>query len=432
MRRQSMLVLLPLTVFLIFVIGLIPIHSQITDIVHLKKEDFDAFFKETDTWDKWYENRNCENWRSPYVCWDQKTGILLVPGFFKIPPSKRRLPDSLSDELTNWSRKKNPLRPTYLVTNNDMTYISLKYLMENKYQLVSWLKDICHHPEDKIKFYIFDFSPGDRLNINYCIEDISGNLLLITDTDSVRDSDCIGVWESLLKVSFPDVWIKVKISGFIGDRALINISSPVPKIAFSDTSKSSSPVNYKDISTVIPGSIPIIELEFNLSLLKDLEMIKTKGVWLGKIENNARITYSSLCDLIFEYYQKTKIRFENNTFELFYARTNDFYIGESDLTREIENDDLPAILSFIKEIARKKPKKLIIQLVGYADIMGRDSDVNKWKKKNFELAILRAEKVKEWFEENLTDLRDRVEFDAKGCGKEYYNYSDRCVDIKVF
>jgi len=432
MRRQSILVLLHWTIFLIFVIGLIPIHSQNTDIVHLKKEDFDAFFKETDTWDKWYENRNCENWRSPFVCWDQRTRTLLVPGLIKMTPSKRRLPDSLAVELIDWSRKKNPLRPTYLITNNDMIYISLKYLMENKYQLVSWLKNICHHPEDEIKFYIFDFSQKDRLNINYCIGDISGNLLLITDTNSVRDSDYIEEWKSLLNVSFPDVRIKVKISGLIGDRALIDISSPVPKIAFSDTSKSSSPVNYKDISTVITGSIPIIELEFNLSSVKDLEMIKTEGIWLGKIEKNARITYSSLHYLIFEYYQKTRARFENNTFELFYARTNDFYVGESDFTREIENDDLPTILSFIKEIVGKKDKKIIVQLIGYADIAGKEGDVNEWKKKNFELAILRAEKVKEWFEGNLTDLSDRVEFEAKGCSKEYYNYSDRCVDIKVF
>ena len=127
-----------------------------------------------------------------------------------------------------------------------------------------------------------------------------------------------------------------------------------------------------------------------------------------------------------------KARFENNTFELFCAHTSDFEVGESDFTREIENNDLPTILSFIKQIVRKRKKEVIVQLIGYADIKGKEDDEDKWKKKDFEVSILRAEKVKKWLEEKLNDLGKRVRFEAKGCDGEYYEYHDRCVEITFF
>ncbi len=428
MIKKSIFILLHLAIYLI--LGATLLFSRNSDIIHLKKEDFDSFFAETDTWNWWYDERECKLWHSPFICWNQRTKMILVPDIRELPPSKKRLPDSLADELKKRSKEKNPSRNTYMVTNDDMIYISLKYLMENKYQFVNWIKENCNHPESRIKFYIFDFPENDRMDIYYCIEDISGSLQFVTNTKSVGDSDCIEEWRSLLKDDCPDVRINVRISGLIGDRAIIDVSSPINNIAFFDTRKSSSPINYKRISRVISEDIPVIEIEFRLSLERDIEIIKTSGIWIGKIEKNARITYSSLYSLIFDYYQKTRVRFENNTFELFCSRTTDFKVGESDFSPDIENKELPSVLSFIKKVVKKRKREVYVKLIGYADIEGKDD--GEWEKKNFELAILRAEKVKKWLKDNLKDLGNRVKFEAKGCGEEYYNYNDRCVEIKIF
>jgi hypothetical protein len=420
------------TLSLIFILAAAPLLARNSDILHLKKVDFDAFFNETDTWDWWYEDRECRLWHSPFVCWNQKTKTILVPDIRDLPSPKKKLPDSLANELKKRSKRKNPFRHTYLVTNDDMIYITLKYLMENKYPFVNWVKENCNHPESSIKFYIFDLPKNDRMDIYYCIEDRSGNLQFVTNTKSVGDSDCIEEWKSLLKVDFPDVRINVKISGLFGDRAIIDVSSPITSIVFFDIRKPSSPISYKSISRVISGDIPIIQIDFNLALDRDLEMIKTHGIWLGRIEKNARITYSSLYSLIFDFFQKTKARFENNTFELFCAQTSDFEVGVSDFTGEIENNDLPTILSFMKQIVSNRKKEVFVQLIGYADIKGKEEGEAKWKKKDFEVSILRAEKVKKWLEEKLKDLSNRVKFEAKGCEEEYYEYHDRCVEITFY
>lgn len=440
MIKKSISILLQLVLYLFLTSGPAPLFSQNRDINHLNIEDFNSFFAKTDTWDSWYDDLECSLWHSPFICWNQRTKMIMVPDIRELPTSKKRLPDTLADELRQWSEEKNPLRETYLVTDDDMIYISLKYLMGNKYQFVNWIKENCNHPESKIKFYIFHFIKDKnkkdknkkykRMDIYYCLVDNAGNYQFVTNVKSVGDSDCIGEWKSLLKVDFPDVRITMKISGLIGTKPIIEISSPITNIAFFNIRKPSSTINYKGISRIIPGEIPNIEIEFNLSSGRDIEIIKTNGIWIGKIEKNARFTYSSFYSLIFDYYEKTRSRFEDYTFEMFCSRTTDFKIGESDFSPDIENKELPLVLTFIKDTIKKRKKNVFVQLIGYADIKGKDGI--EWKKKNFELAILRAEKVKKWFEDNLKDLGSRVEFEAQGCGEEYYNHKDRSVEIRIF
>ena len=101
---------------------------------------------------------------------------------------------------------------------------------------------------------------------------------------------------------------------------------------------------------------------------------------------------------------------------------------------------MPGILAHIKNFIRQKRQRVknlygnptIIHLVGFADYSGREGNYTEWKIKNLRLSEERARIVKRWLKKNLGNLASYVKFEAKGCGEEYYNYNDRCVEIRVF
>lgn len=405
-----------------------PLFSQNGDFLHLKKADFDAFFQHKKSRHSFYEDRECRLWHSPFVCWNRTNRLILVPNLRKFPLPKRKFPENLANELENYYRSISASEKSYLIDKIDMMAFSLKYFVENKYHFIKWVKDNCNHPENSIIFYIFDFTADNRMDLYYCLEENSGNLRFITNTISVGDPQCIREWENLLKTNSLNTKIDVEITGLIGNKTLLDVSPSISNIIFSD-SKNPSPILYpKVISSIRGGDLPVVKLEFDLSVDRDLELINTSGIWL----KNTRIIYSSLYSYILNYFYLTGEAIRNNTFELLFARTSDFDLGKPDLNQNIQNNELPEILSFIIDTIKKRKRKTFIQLIGYADVNGKETNLIRWKNKNVELSKERAEQVKQWLENNLGTFVNNITFETKGCDQEYYNQHDRCVEIKIF
>lgn len=401
------------------------------DFLHLKKDDFDDFFQQKKNHNSFYNDRECRLWHSPFVCWNRKSRLILVPNLRKFPLPRRIFPENLANELEVYYRNIHSSRKSYLIDKIDMMAFSLKYLVENKYHFIKWVKDNCNHPEDHIMFYILDFTGSNRMDLYYCLKENSGNLRFITNTISVGDPQCIKEWESLLTGNSLDTRIDIEIKGLIGDKTILDISPAISNITFSDSKNPDAIIYPKAISSIKKGSLPVIQLRFDLSIDRDLELINTNGIWL-RDTRDTRIIYSSLYSFILDYFHLTGEVIRNNTFELLFARTSDFDLGKPDLNQNIQNNELPEILSFIIETIRKRRRRTFIQLIGYADVNGRETNFIRWKNKNVELSKERAEQVKQWLENNLGNFVNSITFETKGCDQEYYNQHDRCVEIKIF
>jgi hypothetical protein len=429
-----------------FVFFLNPIASNAKeDILYLKKNDFDTYFRENSKWRHFYEDRDrkCRLWNSPFVCWNRKTRQIIIPDLDKFllknKKDKKILPENLAADLKKYCDKKN--KDTYLITKDEMILFSLKYLIENKYYFVKWVKDQCIHKDDNICFYILDLFVGKKMDIYYGLYENPMGLMLITNPISIGDDDCIEEWEKLLKKGIKKTEIEVQLKALIGNRTITDIYPDIPRITFYDQMEPS--VFYKDIVKKNRTPIPVITLTFDLSIKRDFEMLKTNGIWIREskadTEENNRISYFSIYSLMLDFYNQTKSSFSDNTFKMFYARTGNFYENTSGLSVEHNDDirkkELLRILSFIKDIIKEKKnrgEKVIIQLIGFADDTGNKKDFIEWKLKNRRLSEERANEVKKWLEDNLGNLIDQNDIKARGCGEEYYDRSYRCVDIMIF
>ena len=452
-ERKAISIFLCLTLSLVFCLTPDSLSARNRDrnILHLTKDDFHNFFKERKKWNQIYKDRNKKYnlWNSSFVCWNRKNRKVLIPNLDIFPADDQKFPENLAKDLEDYYKKKRKERDTRLITQDEMIIISIRNLLvENRYPFIKTVKDLCPAPEKRIKFYIFDFTVTNKMEIHYAVEDLRVGFQLNSAFMSLDDIPCIEEWEALfnssikefisdsneIKVAIPETEIKVEIKGMIGSRTILDIcaTNATARIKFSRNSK----VYYKEIEE-IDNSIPAILLRFDLSNERDIEMLNANGMWVEANNGNDRIAYNSMYSLILDFYDKTGVNFRDNMFSLLCARTSDFGRNKFGLNEEtnknIEKIELPRISSFIEEIIKKRKRLTYIQLIGYADKEGREK--NNWKRWNKMLTISRAAKVKEWLETRLGEmgLTDKVKFfKPKDCGEQYYNNNDRCVDIRIF
>ena len=443
MRAKGFVFLLILVSFILIKEGILIAGD--TDILHLMKKDFKTFFDQNTDWkEKFFERCHCNRWKYQFFCWNRETRKILFPNVKSYPCPDNRLPEALNNKLIKHNENIKE-RKTYLITNDHMVQISLQHLAKNEYTCVYRMKSLLKDKEEHIEFYIFDFTQENKENkkkemdIYYGLRNASGKLKFETNLRYLNNRNYVKKWEGISKDIFdgkiPDIKINIKISVLIGDRTIVDIYPDTKFIHFINNEIDPPERHNKIVSTYAGNGYLINDLVFNLSNEKDLNMLKTKGIYVGPIKDEKRITYSSLYLLILESFDKINTKIKDNTFELFYARTTNFDVDSPKLSDDIKKVELPRILSSIKDIIKKrkmtKKKKPIIQLIGFADFYGKEN--TGWDKRNFILAKDRAKNVKKWLEDNLGSLKNEVIFDnPKGCLEEYYNYSDRCVDIKVF
>jgi len=344
------------------------------DILHLKKNDFDAYFKKNSRWNRYYEEMQFRMWNSPFVCWNRKTRRIIIPNL-NLTQNKEILPVDLAAELEYFYKEIGPTRYTYLISQDEMISISIKYLIKNKYSYIERVKYQCSYPENRINFYIFDFSKHNKMDIYLGVEDTQEGFQLILNPFSIANIAYNEEWQLLLKSNIPGIKFKVALKGSPEDKTILDAYPSIDRVKFYDPRKSI--IFNKDIVKIEITPIPVIHLRFDLSKEVDLEMLKTSGMWIEEKGKIYRITNSSIYSHMLEYYNKKGI-IKDNTFELFYTHATNFsetYPEPSDTIKDKKltrvSSSMPDIKKGVAKITVYKGKELIN--AGTGIVVGRKS-----------------------------------------------------------